>query len=103
MPKVIKYMLCKILGHKWTKVSEIDITTGPRGRGAMVWEECSRCKETKIRWIADLNFGVLKKKAPKKTPKLSNDVIDKVDEGLLNDTDVGTKTNRAKNTATSAA
>lgn len=55
--KLFSGAICYLFGHKWAKQSEIELSTGARGKGQIVWEKCSRCGVTRCRWVADVNLS----------------------------------------------
>lgn len=88
MPKAFKKFLCTVFDHKWVKQSELEMSVGPRGKGTMIWEECSRCGETRSRFIADINFGALQRSVKKAIQrKLPVKLVEEIDNKLMKDVD----------------
>lgn len=83
---MIRTLLCNVLGHRWVKQSELEMSVGPRGKGTMIWEECSRCGETRSKFIADINFGLSLNKKPSTRKRLPLALVAEVDEDMIKDT-----------------
>lgn len=70
--------ICALVGCNWVEQAKIAVTTGPRGTGTIIWEECSRCEDTRCKWVADITFGRNTKQivpmSVKITPSLCNEI-----------------------------
>lgn len=76
--------ICALVGCNWVEQAKIAVTTGPRGTGTIIWEECSRCEDTRCKWVADISFGRHTKEiiplSVKITPSLCNEIDPHVEE-----------------------
>ena len=103
--KWFKSCLCYWFDHKWVKQTEIEVSTGPRGKGTIIWEECSRCGGTRCRFIADININIARRSTARKQPvvseKLSPEMVAEADKEIQDDvdryeTETGTQVSIAK-------
>lgn len=73
--------ICYLLDHKWEKTDSLVLSTGPRGQGTLVREECKRCKEQRINFHADVNFGPGRKRSKvSNSPSVCRNICEANDE-----------------------